>query len=354
MDFPIFKTKIDGLTDEFDLNSPEGRGKYFEAKAGEEIEKLTQYLKKDAFIAYMLAKKSAGKGTYARMMMEIFGPEYVVHLSVGDIIRDIDKEINDPQKRKELEEFLKTNYRGFHSLEEIFKAQEDRSTKTLMPTEFILALVEREIARLPKKAIFIDGFPRGLDQVSYSLFFRSLVGYREDKDMFILIQIPETVIDERMKFRVICPKCHTPRNLKLLPTKFVGHDADTGQFFLMCDSPECNKARMKPKEGDGLGIENIRARLDKDEELLKKAFSLYGIPKVLLRNAVPVDRAEEMVDNYELTPSFLYSWDDENKRVVLREEPWAAKDDQGVLSYSLMAPAVVVSLLKQLVEVLEL
>jgi len=42
--------------------------------------------------------------------------------------------------------------------------------KTLLPTELILALVKREIAKRPRKTLFIDGFPRDMDQVSYSLF----------------------------------------------------------------------------------------------------------------------------------------------------------------------------------------
>ena len=41
MDFPIFNTKLDGVSEKFDLNSPEGRAKYFQAKAGPEIEKLS-------------------------------------------------------------------------------------------------------------------------------------------------------------------------------------------------------------------------------------------------------------------------------------------------------------------------
>ena len=77
---------------------------------------------------------------------------------------------------------------------------------------------------MEKKALFIDGFPRDLDQVSYSLFFRDLIGYRADPDIFILIDVPNSVIDERIKYRVVCPKCHTPRNLKLLATKQVEYD----------------------------------------------------------------------------------------------------------------------------------
>ena len=354
MKFAPFKTQMPSVTEDFDLNSPEGRAQYFEAKAGYEIKKIKEYLDRSSFIAYLMAKKSAGKGTYARMMVEIFGEDKIAHLSVGDLVREVDEEMKDPQKKEELEEFLKERYRGYHSLEEIMEAQEGRSTKKLLPTEFVLALVERAIERGGRKALMIDGFPRGLDQVSYSLFFRQLVGYREDPDFFVLIDVPEAVIDERMKYRVVCPVCHTPRNIKLLPSSEIGYDEKKMKFFLKCDNPGCDHAVMVGKEGDEFGIQNIRERLDRDEELIKQAFSLYGIPKILLQNAIPVERATELTDQYELTPAFSYEWDKAKKKVKVIERPWTVEDEEGEKVHSLMAPAVMISFLHQLVEVLGL
>jgi hypothetical protein len=109
---------------------------------------------------------------------------------------------------------------------------------------------------------------------------------------------------------------------------------------------------MIKKEGDELGIAPIRQRLDMDESLIKQAFSLYGINKVLLRNTIPVDKADEYVDDYELTPEFIFKKEDDGK-ITSSEKSWKIKDDNGVLSYSLMAPPVVVSFIKQLVEALE-
>ncbi|MCX6714113.1 MAG: hypothetical protein NTV48_03360, partial [Candidatus Vogelbacteria bacterium] len=209
------------------------------------------------------------------------------------------------------------------------------------------------IDQMPKKALFIDGFPRDLDQVSYSLFFRNLIDYRADPDIFVAIQIPEAVIDERMRTRVVCPICKTPRSLKLLATKFVGYDEATKQFYLMCDNPACNKARMVGKEGDELGIEAIRDRLELDEKLIQKILELQGVPKVLLRNAVPVSEADKLVDNYELTPEYYYEKRADGS-IETKEKPWTIKDDEGAESYSLMAPAVVVSFIKQLVTALRL
>ena len=350
LNFPVFKTKVDGLNKAFDLTSPEGRKDYFEAKAGLEIKKLKDYLQENSFIAYLLGKKNSGKGTYAKMLGEVVGNDKIVHLSVGDMIRDLDEVIRDTEKKKELITFLEKNYRGYLHLDEIIKALEERSTKVLLPSELILALVKKKIADMPKKAIFIDGFPRSMDQVSYSLFFRDLMGYRDDPDVFVLIDVPEKVIDERIKYRVICPLCKTSRNLKLLATTKPGYDKEKQAFYLNCDNPECSGAKMVTKEGDEFGIEPIKERLKTDEELMIKAMGLYGVPKILLRNSVAVQKANETLDSYEITPEYTYQLQGEEIKVI--EKPWQVVDDDGVASYSLMPPAVVVSLIKQLVEAL--
>jgi len=351
MEFPVFKTKIPGKEKKFDLNDPAEVQKYFDYKAGEEIAKIKKYLEKNTFVAYLLGKKSAGKGTYSKIFTTIFGADKVGHISVGDVVRAVDEEMADPQKKKELIEYLKKNYRGYYSVEEIIKSQEDRGTgKPLLPTEYILALLKREIAKMPRKALFLDGLPRTLDQVSYSLFFRELIGFRDDPDMFILLQVPEVIIDERIKTRVICPKCHTPRNLKLLVTKTAGYDEKEKKFYLQCDNPECNLARMVTKEGDELGIEPIRERLTNDGKLIEQAFSLYGIPKVLLRNSVPV-KDKDSVDDYELTPEFVLE-NLGNGKVKIGQRPWIIKDDEGVDSFSLMPQPVAVSMIKQIAEIL--
>jgi len=349
MEFPIWKTKIEGIEKEFDLQDPEQEKEYFQLKAGKEIERLREYLKENSFVAYLLGKKASGKGTYSKMFTKIVSPERVEHFSIGDMIREVDGELVDEEKRKNFIKFLEKNYRGPFSLKEIIKSLETRSTKKLLPTELILALVKREMAKKEKKALFIDGFPRNLDQIGFSLFFRDLIGYREDPDFFILIDVPKAVIDARIKWRRVCPKCQTPRNLKLLPTEKIGFDKEKNEFYLICDN--CN-VRMVEKEGDALGIEPIKERLKKEEELMKAAFKLYGIPKVLLRNAIPVERAKEYVDDYEITPEYYFEI--ENGKIVKKQKPWKFLDDQGRESFSLLPQPVVVSLIKQIVEILNI
>ncbi|GAI29128.1 unnamed protein product [marine sediment metagenome] len=111
---------------------------------------------------------------------------------------------------------------------------------------------------------------------------------------------------------------------------------------------------MISKEGDELGIEPIQKRLEMDEKLMEKAFLFYGIPKVLLRNSLPIKEAPKYVDDYEITPEYNYQWDDKTKSVKIIEKPWQILDDRGKPSYSLLPPPVVVSLIKQIVEVLSL
>jgi len=358
LDFPLFKTKSD-IYKKFDMTDVKERQEYFEYKAGDEIKKLREYLKENTFIAYFLGKKSSGKGTYAKMLAEVVDKDKIAHFSIGDMVRSFDEIIADPEKRKEVEEYLKKNYRGFLSLEKIMESWDNRSTKILLPTELILTLVKREIAKLGRKAIFIDGFPRDLDQISYSLFFRDLINYRDDPDLFILIDVPTTVIDERIKYRVVCPLCQTSRNLKLLSTKNVEFNKETGKFYLICDNSSCKGSRMVTKEGDELGTAPIKERLDKDELLIKETFKLQGIPKILLRNSVPADKAKDFVDDYEITPEYVYEFDEKGNpladgKVITHEKPWEVKDDEGILSNSLMPPPVVVSLIKQLVAALNI
>ncbi len=354
MEFPIYSTKIKEVDRKFNLTDPKERLEYFELKAGPEIKKIKDYLENNSFIAYFLGKKNSGKGTYSKMFAEIVDPDKIAHISVGDVVRDIHENIaSDKSKKKELIDWLTQNYRGYVSVEKTIEDLFNRDTETLLPTEFILALVQREISKMPKKSLFIDGFPRELDQISYSLFFRNLIDYRKDPDLFVLIDVPDDVINERIKWRRICPVCKTSRNLKLLATSKAGYDKEKEEFYLICDNPQCQKERMVQKEGDELGIEPIKNRLAKDGTLIEKAFSLYGIPKVLLRNSIPTEKAPEVVDDYEITPEYYYELDDKNK-VQIMERPWQVKDNKGVPSYSLMPPPVVVSMIKQIASVLHL
>jgi len=352
-EFPVFKTKTPGVEQKFDLNDPESRKLYFQAKVGPEIEKLQQYLQAQTFVGFLLGKKNSGKGTYSKLFMEAVDQSRVGHLSVGDLVRDVHQSLENPQAREQLISFLEKNYRGFHSVQETIDLIEGRDQSSLISSELILALIKYELTTRPRQAVFIDGFPRALDQIGYSLYLKEIIGYREDPDFFVFINVPNSIIDERIKYRVICPICKTPRNTRLLATKEVGYDEQTQEFYLKCDNPSCNGQRMVPKEGDELGIEPIRERLETDNKIFNQLLQLSGVPKVYLRNSVPVTMAAEYVDDYELTPGYSYERNADGSVKVI-EQPWTVKDDAGEESYSLLPPAVVVGLIKQVADVLGL
>lgn len=354
LDFPLYKIRIDDKT-KYNLNTVEGRKEYFEAKTGKEIKKLKTFLRKNTFVAYMLGKKGAGKGTYSKLFSEIFGSEKAIHLSVGDIIRTVEQDLKDNTKKKDIVKFLKKNYRGYAKLEDQIAAFSTRSTKGLsFSSEFILTLIKRELTKYEKKSLFIDGFPRNTEQINYTLYFRELIDYREDPDLFVLIDIPEVVIEERIKSRRICPVCNLSKNLKLNPTKYVEFEPKTSSFYLKCDNLDCSTLNILiKKEGDELGISPIRERLELDEQVIKKVFDVNGVPKVLLRNSIPVNIAKELVNEYDITPEYSYELD-KNGKVKIIEKEWKFFDDNGIESYSLLAAAVVVSMIRQFVEALGL
>ena len=207
LDFPIIGTKVEGLTKEFNLADPQQRALYFEAKAGNEIRDIRKFLEDNTFVAFLVGKKNSGKGTYSKMFSEIIGEDKFAHVSVGDLVRSTHENWSEFTKSPKYGQ-LKKLYRGYISFDEAVDAFVGRSTEKLLPTEFILALLKQHINDLKGKTIFIDGLPRESDQVSYSLYFRDLIGYRDDPDMFILLDVPESVISERIKYRVVCPVCY--------------------------------------------------------------------------------------------------------------------------------------------------
>ncbi|HPW34214.1 MAG TPA: nucleoside monophosphate kinase [Candidatus Paceibacterota bacterium] len=354
INFPVFKTKTQSNPTPFSMDDPEERKKYFSLKAGDDIKKLKEYLESGTFVGFLMGKKNSGKGTYSKLFAEAVGPDKIKHISIGDIVRDVHEDFDDPIKKEELMTYLEKNYRGFMSLNEALDALFGRSTSKLLPTELILALVKREIDKAGRKALFIDGFPRNLDQISYSIYFRELMGYRDDPDFFVFIDVPEAVIDERMKYRVVCPICHVPRGLKLLRTNKIGYDEEKKEFYLICDNPNCGGPRMVPKEGDSLGIEAIRDRIEVDDAVMRTLMKLEGVPKIFLRNSVPADTAKDVVDDYEITPAYKYEYNKETKEVKVIEESWSVLDENGDKVFSLLPAPVVVSLISQIVKALGL
>lgn len=356
MDFPIYTTKNPSVTKKFDLNTPAGRFEYFNAKLGKEIEEIKTYLDSNTFVAYMLAKKSAGKGTYSKLFQEIIGTNRVETISIGDLVRETNQilESDDAYAKNELIKYIEKNYRGYIPTQDALNQILSRtSDKISIPTELILVLIKRKIEN-SNKAFFIDGFPRTADQISYSLYFREIMRMRNDPDFFIVIDVPDSIIDERIKYRRVCPICNTPRNIKLLPTEKVQYDKTTNQYLLLCDNTKCEgygKSIMIGKEGDEKGIENIRERLQNDQILMQNAVNLHGIPIVKVRNHVPVQQAN-LFDEYEITPEYVYEYDSNSDSVKITEKPWIVNDNQGNPCHSLLPAGAVISMIRQIHQII--
>jgi len=354
MDYPFFNSKALSDGNVYDLTDPIERLKYFNAKLGTIIEDLKVFLDSNSFIAYMLAKKLAGKGTYAKMVGEILGPTRIAHISVGDLIRKTNRLLDDPTAVSELRAYMEKNYRGFISIDEAFDAIKNRTQEKLsIPTDFLLCLLKNEISQMGKKALFIDGLPRNMDQISASLYFRDLVNYRDDPDLFILIDTPNEILNARMKNRRVCPYCQTSRNLLFNPSQFVKYDKLADDVYFVCDNTMCSGygvAKYIAKEGDLEGIDSIEERLQADAELMTVAGKLQGIPKIMLRSSYPVKVAKDYLEDYEIQPKLVYQVNDD--KVTIGKENWIFKDDNGEECYTIYAATYVVNLLVSLHKVL--
>lgn len=350
----IFNSKKLSKGNEYDLSVPAERFKYFHEKAGKQIEDLKVYLEHDTFVGFLVAKKLAGKGTYSKMLGEVLGIDYFHHVSVGDIVRDVFALLSDPSIKNEVEDYLHTYYRGFINVDVAIEAFLNKSQDKLIPTEFILTLIKREISSMDKKALFIDGMPRSLDQISYALFFRDLINYRDDKDFFVLIHVPEALLAERVTSRYVCPECNVSKNIKLNPSQFILYDSDLEEPYMLCDNRDCvsyNRARLVRKEGDDLGLEPIRVRLEGDAALMKAIKdTINGIPTLDIYSSVPVEFASDYYEDYEITKAYNYLYS--NSGLEIKQEPWVFSDDNGTDSYGLAAAAVVLSLIYKMHETL--
>ena len=84
---------------------------------------------------------------------------------------------------------------------------------------------------------------------------------------------------------------------------------------------------------------------------MQLAENLYGVPKIRMYNAVNVDDASQVVQNYEITQRYIFEY--KNGEVVRRAEPWLVREG-GKEYYSLLAAPVILQFLRQLVEVFDI
>jgi adenylate kinase family enzyme len=328
MEFPLFNTKelSDGKI--YNLNDPAQRQEYFHSHAGKQIADIKAFMESNSFVAFLLAKKMAGKGVYSKMFEEVFSEKHLAVISVGDVIRAAHSRLESSVTKDDFISEVSAVYTGTLPVINAIDGLLNRSLSTVsVPTELVLALVHLEINKVKGKSLFIDGFPRTPSQLNNMGNFNLDMSAPTARPLLVLIDIPEAVIDERIKSRRIC---------------------------LICDNPACSgyhKEIMVGKEGDSEGVRFIKDRLDADGELMSKAYDL-NLPKVLLRNSVPVEYASSNCEDFELTKINKYSYDPQTGEVIRKADKWVFNDDSGVKSHGLLSAPVTVSMIHQMHRIL--
>jgi len=336
----------------YDLSLPDDRRKYFQEKVGIELDALNEYLESSSFVVYLLAKKMAGKGTYATMLREIFGEDKIAHLSVGDIMRYAEHAAETEKGTKELKKWFEEEYAGGFKADDLVEMLKNHEFAKYYPTGMIISLLKKAIRDSHGKALMIDGFPRNVSQIENALQFTDLIDYREDPDFFVHIEIPKAVIEARYAGRRVCPKCGNSRNLPLLLTPEIRYDSDTGEFILLCDNPSCDHQELVRKQADDAGMQAVEKRNQDTQELMDEVRK-YTDDKynLTLQNGLKVG---EEIEDYEVTQVFDLEVDEDTGKITKIPTPLVVKDDDGDDSYSLMAATVVKDFLKQLATGLEL
>ena len=139
-----------------------------------------------------IAPPAGGKGTQSELLVEKFG---YVHISTGDLLRDVDDESD---LGKHLNELM--------------------SHGEFAPDEIVLKLIEEKLKNIDENKPFIlDGFPRNLNQAeNLEKILRSL---NKNLDIVIELDVPYEIGLKRVLGRVICQECKSTYNLHFKPTK---------------------------------------------------------------------------------------------------------------------------------------
>lgn len=171
----------------------------------------------------LLGPPGAGKGTQATAISKMFD---IPHISTGDLFRE--------------------NLKNETPLG--LKAKSYMDAGKLVPDELVIALVEDRIVRDDcANGYLLDGFPRTVAQAGALDEFNAKIG--KGLDYAVNIDVPETLLVERMVGRRSCPKCGATYHVIYNPPKEEG----------VCDV--CG--------------ETLRQRADDCEETAKTRLAVY-------------------------------------------------------------------------------
>lgn len=321
---------------------------FFHKRVGPKLGGLNKLIDEKPVIIFFLAKKNAGKGTYAKLLNDITDNRFV-HLSVGDLVRAAQKQLSAPEGKKAFIDNLSKFYLGKEPLEEMIEnfLASVGETSNLLPTPAIIALIEFEISKHQGKSIIIDGFPRSHEQVELAFQMQDDFQKSDYSSAFVELNCTDEVLLVRQLYRKVCPRCQTPKNTKVLLTEKIDYDKATDEFHLVCDRPECGGVRMIAKQGDAEGPEKIRARQQEMAKLFeiiqsKRPHAYFGV-----NNHVLVSEAHKH-EQEDFTKIAGLQWDPVTKQVKKEFRVWVTKDEQGKDVYSRWPEPVVAELVSEL------
>lgn len=157
----------------------------------------------------------SGKGTYASRLMNKLG---IPHISTGDLVRDEIR--NKTALGKKIERYS--------------------SSGTLVPDEVITDILKKRLAPELSKGFILEGYPRTVAQAKELDEITKV-------DVVVNLNVPDSVIVERLSSRLQCRTCGAIYNSKTMPPKLAGKcDKDGGELFRRVDDqPEVIQERLK-------------------------------------------------------------------------------------------------------------
>ena len=212
-------------------------------------------------VIIMLGAPGTGKGTLSTLLSQYYD---IPHISTGDILRDA----------------IRRNDKDAELLKEYMESG------LLIPDDFMFKIVETRLKLIDCNDGFIlDGFPRTKEQADG--FYNLLKKIKKNITAVINLETPETEIIERIKNRIVCPKCKSVYNLKTAIPITDG----------ICD--KCDTPLIKRKDDtEEKIVERLKEYYSKTFELVdyyKKTGKLFTVNATSSLNKTSKDLLKEIV-----------------------------------------------------------
>ncbi len=144
----------------------------------------------------MLGPPGAGKGTQAKFVSKKFG---IPHISTGDMLREEMTAHSELGKR----------------VEKVIKSGK------LVEDSLMIEIVKDRLSQSDvEKGFILDGYPRTLSQAESLDELLELLG--KEINYAIYVEVPESIIIDRLSSRRVCPQCGRIYNIVSNPPKIEG------------------------------------------------------------------------------------------------------------------------------------